>query len=89
MGYEMRNIITHGHTLLIRSELEFTCGGFNSAAQGERTSKLWVYNQMVQYIRPGAHAHHLDKVFLFYLARLNGPFVESNLQFLLLFKRRV
>lgn len=69
----MRNNITHGHTLLIRSEMEFTCGGFNSAAQGERTSKLWVDNQdgtILQALQPPAH--NLDTVFLFCLVRLNG-----------------
>lgn len=76
-GYEMRNNITHGHTLLIRSEIEFTCCGFNSVAQGERTSKLWVDNQDGTIL-------HLSTVFLFCLVRLNGTLVESDLQFLLL-----
>lgn len=53
----MRNNITHGHTLLIRSEIEFTCCGFNLAAQGERTSKLWVDNQDGTILKAFSHLH--------------------------------
>lgn len=41
----MRNGITRGHAGLIRSEIEFTCCGFNTAAQGEGTSELLVNNE--------------------------------------------
>lgn len=59
-GYEMRNNITHGQTLLISSEIEFTCSGFNLPAQEERIFKHWVDNQDGTILQACRHLHTIE-----------------------------